>query len=127
MGIGFSETEENGGGQGHNRTQPGTNDENLENAESGGGEITTIEELEGLVGDECMELREEQVQMIKKMKKKRKTSFSCVVPFWGNHCGPMSTEMEEKSRCESTYRNCHTENRRNQQDRRTLQNNWRIY
>ena len=36
----------------------------------------------------------------------------------------MSTEMEEKSRCESTYRNCHTENQRNQQDPRTLPNNW---
>ena len=35
----------------------------MRNVESGGGEITTIEELEGLVGDECMELGEEQVQM----------------------------------------------------------------
>ena len=43
----------------------------MRNVESGGGEITTIEELEGLVGDECMELREEQVQTLKKMKKNK--------------------------------------------------------
>ena len=43
----------------------------MRNVESGGDEITTIEELEGLVGDERMELREEQVQMIKKMKKNK--------------------------------------------------------
>ena len=36
----------------------------------------------------------------------------------------MSTEMEGESRFESTYRNGHTENRRNQQNQRTLQNNW---
>ena len=66
LGIEFLETEENGWDQSHNRTQPETNGENLENVESGGGEITTVEELEGLVGDECMELREEKVQMIKK-------------------------------------------------------------
>ena len=98
----------------------------MRNLESGGGEVTTVEELEGLVGDECMELREEQVQMIKKMEK-RKTSFSCIGPFCGNHFGPRPTEMEGKSRCESTYRNFHTGNQRNQQDPRTLQNNWGIY
>ena len=39
----------------------------------------------------------------------------------------MPTEMEGKSRCESTYRNLHTENQRNQQDQRIIRNNWRIY
>ena len=66
LGIEFLRTEENGGDQNHNRAQPATNDENLENVESGWDEITPIEELEGLVGGEYMELREEQVQMIKK-------------------------------------------------------------
>ena len=49
-----------------NQTQQETNDGNLRNVESGWGEITTIEELEGLVGGECMEVREEQVQMVRK-------------------------------------------------------------
>ena len=47
----------------------------MRNVESGGDEVATIEELEGLVGGECMELREEQVQMGNKMKKKRKNKF----------------------------------------------------
>ena len=46
----FLEREENGVDQNQNQTQQETNDENLRNVESGGDEITTIEELEGLVG-----------------------------------------------------------------------------
>ena len=68
----------------------GANNENNENVESGGDEITTIEELEGLVGDDCMELCEEQVQMIKKEEEEEKQKgFSFFGPIWRNHCGPM--------------------------------------
>ena len=72
MGVGFSEKEENGGGQSSNPTQQETNEENLRNVESGGDGLTIIEEIDGLVGEERMELREEQVQMVRKMKKKKK-------------------------------------------------------
>ena len=68
----FLEIGENGGDQNQYQTQQETNDENLRNVESGGDEITTIEELEGLVGDECMELRVEQVQMENKNEEEEK-------------------------------------------------------
>ena len=71
------------------------NNENNENVESGGGEITTIEELEGFAGDDCMELREEQVQTIKKEEEEEeKKGFSSFGPIWGNQFGPMSDKTE---------------------------------
>ena len=63
------------GGRNQYQAQQETNDGNLRNVESGGEEITTIEELDGLVGGERMELREEHVLMLKKMKKKKKDKF----------------------------------------------------
>ena len=69
-----------------------------------------------------MELREEQVQMIKKddddeeeaeedeEEEEEKTGFSFFGHIWRNHCGPMSGETEGKSRCETSYQNRHTEN-----------------
>ena len=38
---------------------------------SQGDEITITEEMDGLVGEERMELREEQVQFVRKRKKKK--------------------------------------------------------
>ena len=72
LGTVFLGNDENGGDQNPNPTLQETNDESLMNVESGGEEITTIEEISGLVGDECMELREEQAQMVRKTKKKKK-------------------------------------------------------
>ena len=79
--AGFLEIEENGGDQNQNQTQQETNDENLRNVESGGDEITTIEELEGLVGDECMELREEQGQMENKNEEEEKQVLTALALF----------------------------------------------
>ena len=45
-GVEFLEREENGGDQSQNQTHQETNDGNTRNVESGGEEITTIEELE---------------------------------------------------------------------------------
>ena len=69
---------------------------------SQGDEITITEEMDGLVGEERMELMEEQVQFVRKRKKK-KTGFSIIGRIWRNHCGPMSADTEGKSRCGSNH------------------------
>ena len=61
-----SEREENGGDRSSNQTRQEANGGNLRNVESGGDEIIIIAEMDGLVGAERMELREEQVQMVRK-------------------------------------------------------------
>ena len=71
------------------------------------GEITIIEEIDGLVGGECMKLREEQAQMVRKRRRKGETSFSRIGHIWRNRCGPMSVETEGKSRRESNNRISH--------------------
>ena len=58
----FSEQEASGGDQSPNPTQHETNGENLGIVESGGGDITIAEEMDGLVGGERTEYREEQAQ-----------------------------------------------------------------
>ena len=72
----------------------------MRDVESDGGEITTVEEIDGLVGVEFME---EQVQMVREIKKKKRgTSFSRIGPIWRNQCGAMSVGAEGKPRCEPT-------------------------
>ena len=66
---GFSGSVENGEGQNSSPAQQETNGENWRIVESGGG-VTIVEEINGLVGEECMGLMEEQVQMVRKVRKR---------------------------------------------------------
>ena len=87
MDSGETEEEEEIGDQNQDWNQQEENipmeisNENNENVELGGGEITTIEELGGFADDDCMELREEQVQMIKKGEEEEKKVLAALALF----------------------------------------------
>ena len=82
-----------------------------------GGTIN-VEEIEGYVEEDCMELREEKVQMVRKgeEKKERKKGFNDVGPIWGNHRGPKSVKTEGKSRCKAINGKCLNRNKGNEQN-----------
>ena len=58
-----------------------------------------------------MELREEQVQIVKKGEEEGKNVSTTLALFGGNHRWPMPVKTEGKSRCKTTDGNGHTKNK----------------
>ena len=68
----------NGGGQSSSPTQQETDGENLGNVELGGDGVTIIAEMEGVVGEERLAFREEQVQCVRKKRGKQVLAASAL-------------------------------------------------
>ena len=98
LGAAISEISDSDGGQSPTQAHQDTNKETLENGELGGGEIINIEDIDGVFGEERLELREEQVQCVRKKGRGEQQVLTALVLRVEVIFGPMSAETEGEAR-----------------------------